>query len=67
MKNDTIYHVEKSGMHYYFGSIAAACTTLDLGIKKEALWNQRITEKKPYLGKGLTIRKGRVVRNKQKV
>lgn len=64
---ETIFHVEKEGKHFYFGSITAICESMVLGIQKQSLWNYKIRQNKPYYGKGFTIRKGIIIRSKNRI
>lgn len=64
----TIYHLEYKGRHYYYGSIASIYEDFsreELGVSIHTLWEYKITEDRPYLGKECLIRKGLVRRKKQ--
>lgn len=65
----TIYHLEYEGKHYYYGSIASIYedfSRAELGVSIHTLWDYKITEDHPYVGKRCLIRRGEVKRKKQK-
>lgn len=68
MNGKTIIHVEfATGVHLYFGSIAAIYETFDasvLGVSKQRLYGFGITPEKPYRNKICTIRRGGIARKK---
>ena len=60
-KERTVVHVEKSGKHYYFGSLAAIYEVFDkqdIGISYGSLRNYGLSSDKPYQNNKVVIRKG---------
>jgi hypothetical protein len=53
---------------YFFTSLSAIFTNFapsDIGCRVQRLWNIKITEDKPYIGRKCTITKERIMRKKQ--
>jgi len=53
---------------YFFGGLSAIFTNFtpeEIGCKVQRLWNLKITENNPYIGKKCTISKERLIRKKQ--
>lgn len=58
-------HFKVTGVDEYFGSLAAVFQVHDednIGVKKQSLYNYRITPEKPYENKNVVIKEGVVVR-----
>ena len=69
-----IYHVSfkkpiNGKTDYFYGSLSAIFTNFtpeEIGCKVQRLWNIKITEETPYIGRKCTITKETLTRKKQK-